>query len=85
VEINFTEEAQLHLKFWKNSGNSKVQKRIENLISDILLHPTSGIGKPEILKYEWSSYWSRRITREHRLVYKFNDKEVRIYSLKGHY
>lgn len=44
--------------------------RIEKLIADIKEHPFIGIGKPEPLRHEWSGYWSRRITKEHRLIYR---------------
>ena len=44
-----------------------------------------GIGKPEALKHEFSGYWSRRITDEHRLVYKVTDTTILIASCKYHY
>ncbi|MGB4960487.1 MAG: Txe/YoeB family addiction module toxin [Saprospiraceae bacterium] len=43
------------------------------------------MGKPEPLKYNLSNYWSRRITNEHRLVYKFSKDEIVIISCRGHY
>jgi toxin YoeB len=49
------------------------------------LTPKIGIGKPEGLKYKWSGYWSRRIDRENRLVYKFDDNLVYLVQAKGHY
>jgi toxin YoeB len=55
------------------------------LIKDIDRNPFSGIGKPEPLKYELQGYWSRRITDEHRLVYKATSEEVLIISCKFHY
>ena len=46
-----------------------------------------GIGKPEALKHDLLGFWSRRITREHRMVYKVLEEErvIEIHSLKGHY
>ena len=63
----------------------KIQQRISELIHDISLHPTIGIGKPEMLKHELSGKWSRRINKEHRIIYKICGKEIHILSLRGHY
>ena len=52
---------------------------------EILDTPFSGVGKPEALKHELLGYLSRRINREHRLIYKVVDQSVVIYSLRGHY
>jgi len=61
MEIIYYDEALADIKFWKKSGNKIVQKKIEQLIVDILEHPYTGIGKPEPLKYDLSSLWPRRI------------------------
>ncbi|MDR2732393.1 MAG: Txe/YoeB family addiction module toxin, partial [Fibromonadaceae bacterium] len=76
MEITFTETAQKDIDFWKKSGNAAIQQRISNLLKDIKEHPFSGIGKPEALRYNLSGVWSRRITSEHRLVYKVDDETV---------
>lgn len=56
------------------------------LLEDILIHPHTGIGNPEPLKYKLAGHWSRRINKEHRLIYKVNDKDViEIISLRFHY
>lgn len=73
------------IKYWNNSGNKQVQKKIQLLISDIQQHPFEGIGKPEALKHELSGKWSRRINAEHRIVYDVIDNSIRIFFLKGHY
>jgi len=65
--------------------DKKMLKKINDLIKDIQRHPYEGKGKPEPLKYDLSGYWSRRIDREHRLVYKADENEIRIYSCKYHY
>ncbi len=65
--------------------NKKIYARLIELIKDIQRNPFSGIGKPEPLKHELKGLWSRRITDEHRLVYKVDDKEVLIISCKFHY
>jgi toxin YoeB len=65
--------------------DKKIQKRIVDLIHDILRHPFSGLGKPEPLKHQLKGYWSRRINKEHRLVYTVTDTSVIIISCKYHY
>lgn len=65
--------------------DKKIFKRILELIKDTQRNPFSGIGKPEALKYELQGYWSRRITDEHRLVYKVENNLIIIISCKYHY
>ena len=65
--------------------DKKILKKINELIKDIQRRPYEGIGKPEPLKYDLSGLWSRRIDREHRLVYKVIGDELLIYSCRYHY
>ena len=67
--------------------DKKIFNKISALIKDIKRNPTDGIGKPEALKYEYSGYWSRRITDKHRLIYQVteNNEELIIISCKNHY
>jgi len=65
--------------------DKKMLKKINELIKDIQRNPHSGIGKPEPLKYDLAGLWSRRIDREHRLVYQVSNNELLIYSCKYHY
>jgi toxin YoeB len=60
-------------------------KKINDLIKDIQRTPFEGKGKPEPLKYDLAGYWSRRIDREHRLVYQVQEGPLVIYSCKYHY
>jgi toxin YoeB len=60
-------------------------RRIVALILDTLREPFSGLGKPEPLRHELKGYWSRRIDREHRLVYKVDGEAVTIVACKYHY
>lgn len=63
----------------------KTFKKIIELLRDIKRDPFKGIGKPEPLKHELAGFWSRRITEEHRLVYKISGNDIIIVSCKGHY
>jgi toxin YoeB len=65
--------------------DKKIYNKIVTLIKDIERDPFSGLGKPELLKNNLSGLWSRRITKEHRLVYSISDNEVVIISCKFHY
>jgi len=73
--------------YWKKSGNIKIQKRISDLLEDILLHPFTGIGKPEALRGDLKGKWSRRINKEHRIVYAVSEGKVYVYvfSMRYHY
>lgn len=70
---------------WCQAQDRKVLKRINLLLSDVTRYGNEGIGKPEALRNNVAGYWSRRITDEHRLVYKIVDDEVRIASCRYHY
>jgi toxin YoeB len=65
--------------------DKKVYQKIITLIKDIDRNPFNGLGKPEALKHEYSGYWSRRITDEHRLVYKVSETSIIVASCKYHY
>ena len=80
----FAEQAWEDYIYWQ-SQDKKILKRINLLIKNISRNAFAGLGEPELLKYNWSGYWSRRITLEHRLVYKVIDNEFRIAQCRYHY
>ena len=65
--------------------DKKILKKINLLIKEIQRTPYEGSGKPEPLKYDLAGLWSRRIDREHRLVYQVTGNELLIYSCRYHY
>ena len=85
MEVEYKVPAMEDLRFWKKSGDKKIQKRISTLIEDICLHPFSGRGKPEALKYELSGMCSRRIDEKNRIIYSATETLITVYSLRGHY
>ena len=86
MEIVFTKNALKDLKYWKKQKNKEILLRIESLLNDILKNPFDGIGNPEPLRYQLSGYWSRRITKEHRLIYTIKDgKIIIVTALRYHY
>jgi len=62
-----------------------ISKKIDKLLKETLRDPFEGIGKPERLKGNLSGFWSRRITQEHRLVYKYEEDTLTIASCRFHY
>lgn len=82
--IEFVPEAFKEYQVWVETDR-KTALRIGDLIRDILKNPFEGIGKPEALKHQFKGFWSRRITREHRLIYKVTDTSIIIISCYSHY
>ena len=70
---------------WWDKANPKIREKINSLIADIERHPHTGLGKPEPLKHGMSGDWSRRITDEHRMVYKVDADALFIAQLRYHY
>jgi len=70
--------------YWQKTDTRKL-KRINTLIKDSLRNPFEGIGNPEPLKHELKGFWSRRIDKEHRLVYSYNEEELLIVGCRYHY
>lgn len=85
MEIIFSPQSLDDLQFWKQSGNLKIQKRIQLLLESIIETPFEGIGKPEALKHNWTGYWSRRINQEHRIIYKMDNGKIIVAQLRSHY
>jgi toxin YoeB len=82
--IAFHQSAFEQYNEWALS-DKKAFERLKRLIAETARTPFAGIGKPEPLKRELKGYWSRRITDEHRLVYKVTDEQLIIASCKYHY
>ncbi|OGA71948.1 MAG: toxin YoeB [Betaproteobacteria bacterium RIFCSPLOWO2_12_FULL_67_28] len=70
--------------YWSRS-DVRVRDKINTLIEDIQRHPFTGLGKPEPLKRKLRGFWSRRISREHRLVYRIESGVVQIAQCRFHY
>jgi len=82
--LSFSDDAWDDYLYWQQH-DKKILKKINRLIKEIQREPFEGIGEPEPLKYNWSGYWSRRITIEHRLVYKVSDDNLMIAQCRYHY
>lgn len=86
-ELVFTQRAVDGIERLKKSGNKPVLKKLKSLLLEISEHPFTGTGQPEQLKHKLSGFWSRRLNREHRIVYTIDQNiiAVIIISLTGHY
>jgi len=84
MKLIFAEQAWEDYLHWQ-TNNKKNLKKINSLIKEIKRTPFEGTGSPEPLKHNWSDFWSRRITREHRLVYTVANNEVLIAQCRYHY
>ncbi|GBO53062.1 YoeB toxin protein [Pseudanabaena sp. lw0831] len=66
--------------------NKPIHKKLFNFLKEMQKgDPTKGTGKPEALKYELTGYYSRRISDKDRLVYSFDDENIYIIAIGGHY
>jgi toxin YoeB len=89
MDISFTTNGWEDLEYWIDNDPDTVTK-IKDLIKSIRQDPFKGLGKPEPLRYDLKGYWSRRITSEHRIVYKVSgtkrvDQKCVILQCRFHY
>ena len=84
MKLIFAEKAWEDYLYWQKTER-KMLNRINTLIKDIQREPFDGIGKPEPLKHALSGYWSRRISDEHRIVYRVDGDSLLIAQLRYHY
>jgi toxin YoeB len=88
VKLVWTERGWRHYRHWQDEDRAMLD-RVNMLIDDALRHPFKGLGKPEPLKRELAGWWSRRITAEHRLVYRCvgtgDEQRLEIAQCRFHY
>ena len=84
MKIIWSEKSWDDYLYWQNT-DKQLLKKINQFIKDIQRDPFDGIGKPEPLKHQFSGFWSRRITDEHRLVYEITQNSIAIASCRYHY
>jgi toxin YoeB len=88
LRLTWTETGLEDLRWWAEQDPQKDQKKLKRIIQlcrAACREPTAGIGKPEPLRYDYQGYWSRRIDREHRLVYAFDDAAVTVIQCRCHF
>jgi toxin YoeB len=84
VKLVFADEAWEDYLYWQRQDRRMVD-RINRLIRETQSEPLKGVGKPEPLKHALSGFWSRRITDEHRMVYRIEEDVLLIAQLRFHY
>jgi toxin YoeB len=84
MNILFSADCWEEYLYWQQM-DKKIVKKINELIKDCSRTPFEGIGKPEPLKHKFAGYWSRRITDEHRFVYKVEGSNLIIVQVRYHY
>ena len=84
MKLIFAEAAWEDYLYWQKHDRQMVE-RINKLIKEIQREPFTGIGKPEALKHALAGFWSRRITDEHRIVYRVDGSALLIAQLRFHY
>lgn len=84
MKLVFSDEAWEDYLYWQKQDRKMVE-RINKLIQEVKRDPFSGVGKPEPLKHALAGFWSRRITDEHRMVYRVEGGSLQIAQLRYHY
>jgi toxin YoeB len=80
----FSEKAWAEYVYWQTQ-DKKILKKLNSLIEETTRAPFEGTGKPEPLRHQLAGWWSRRITDEHRLVYRIKDSALEIAQCRYHY
>jgi toxin YoeB len=84
MNLLFTDESWEEYLYWQETDRA-ILRKVNQLLKEIKRTPFEGTGKPEPLKHSLQGCWSRRIDREHRLVYEVTDNTVRIIACRFHY
>jgi toxin YoeB len=84
MRLVFTPRAWGEYTGWQARDASMI-RRINRVLDDCLRHPHEGLGQPERLRGDLSGHWSRRITQEHRMVYRVDSDDLVIVQLRYHY
>ncbi len=84
MKLLFADEAWEDYLYWQKKDTRMVE-RINKLIRETQREPFAGVGKPEPLQHALAGFWSRRITDEHRMVYRVKGEALMIPQLRFHY
>ena len=84
MKLIFADAAWEDYLYWQKQDR-KVLERINKLVQEVKREPLSGVGKPEPLRHALAGFWSRRITDEHRMVYRVEGEQLLIAQLRYHY
>lgn len=89
MRLIFSDQAWEDYLWWQSPGSERGLLRVNELIRGTMRMPFKGIGKPEPLRGDLTGWWSRRVTEEHRFVYRVSGKDaaqsLEIAQLRYHY
>lgn len=81
--LEFSKTALTDIEKHKKSGDKATLRKIQKLLNELMEHPTTGTGQPEMLKHDLAGLYSRRINKKHRLVYSIKEQIVTVYVLSA--
>ncbi|MEI6607135.1 MAG: Txe/YoeB family addiction module toxin [Verrucomicrobiota bacterium] len=84
MKLAFSERAWEDYLYWQKTDRKTLEK-LNQLLKEISRHPFTGEGKPEPMKHQFTGWWSRRIGRENRLVYRVEEGMVYVMQCRFHY
>ena len=84
MNLAFTPDGWDDCLYWQATDKA-ILRRLNRIIEDTLRSPFEGLGKPEQLRHQLAGCWSRRISEEHRLVYRVSNETVVIVMARYHY
>ncbi len=82
--LEFSKTALKDIEKHKKSGDKPTLKKIEKLLTELMEHPITGTGQPELLKHNLAGLYSRRINKKHRLIYSIKEKIITVYILSAY-
>lgn len=81
--LEFSKTALADIEKHKKSGDKATLRKIKKLLNELMEHPLTGTGQPEMLKHDLAGLYSRRINKKHRLVYSIKEQIVTVYVLSA--
>ncbi len=84
MRLRWTRRAREDYERWRRTDTT-VWKHINALIRDAQQNPYEGLGRPRALQFDWAGWWTREITKEHRLIYRVRDGALEIARCRDHY
>ncbi len=84
MNVSFSPKTWEEYVYWQTQDR-KLLKKLNSLIDEIKRSPFEGTGKPEPLRHELAGFWSRRISDEHRLIYRIKDGALEVAQCRYHY
>lgn len=84
MNVTFTPTALDDLRYWLKTDKRQAE-RVLALLEEVRRTPFEGVGKPQPLRFQLAGCWSRRIDREHRLVYQVQENEIIVIACRFHY